>query len=136
MGFFTRFSRYEPHLLGITRIIVGLLFLSHGLVKLIGFPAGTPPGQQQLLTLFGVGGVIEAVTGILIALGLFTRPAAFIAAGQMAVAYWVFHAPAGLLPIVNGGEGAILFCFFFLYLVARGPGAFSVDREPASAVAV
>ena len=121
-------SRWAPILLGLLRIVAGLLFLAHGLVKLFGFPAGAEPGQQELLSLFGIGGVIELTTGALIALGLFTRPAAFIAAGQMAVAYWMFHAPGSVFPVANGGDAAILYCFLFLYLVAAGPGALSLDR--------
>jgi putative oxidoreductase len=121
-------SRYAPHLLGILRILAGVLFLAHGLVKLFGFPEGAQPGQQELLTQLGIGGVIELVTGTLIALGLFTRPAAFIASGEMAAAYWMFHAPRGFYPIVNDGELAIFYCFFFLYLAAAGPGAFALDN--------
>ena len=128
---FTSFARYQPQLLGILRIVAGLLFLSHGLVKLFGFPPGAPPGQQELMTLFGAGAVIELVAGTLIMIGLFTRPAAFIAAGEMAVAYWMFHAPGSLYPVANGGDAAILYCFLFLYLVAAGPGAFSVDGSRA-----
>ncbi|MGQ0590590.1 MAG: DoxX family protein [Sphingosinicella sp.] len=123
---FASLSRYAPQLLGLLRIVAGLLFLSHGLVKILGFPA-VPPGQQELLTLMGIGGVIELVAGTLILLGLFTRPAAFIASGEMAVAYWMFHAPQGPYPVGNGGDAAILYCFLFLYLVAAGPGAFSLD---------
>ena len=129
---FTSFARYQPQLLGILRIVAGLLFLSHGLVKLFGFPPGAPPGQQELMTLFGAGAVIELVAGTLIMIGLFTRPAAFIAAGEMAVAYWMFHAPGSLYPVANGGDAAILYCFLFLYLVAAGPGAFSVDGRTPS----
>lgn len=117
-----------PVLLGILRIVAGLLFLAHGLIKVVGFPEGAMPGAQPLASLFGIGGLIEIVTGALIALGLFTRPAAFVAAGQMAVAYWMFHAPASFHPAVNQGEPAILFCFVFLYLVAAGPGALSLQR--------
>ena len=124
---FTAFSRYQPQLLGLLRIVSGLLFLAHGVVKLFGFPPDAQPGRQELATLFGVGGVIELVAGTLIMIGLFTRPAAFIAAGEMAVAYWMFHAPGSLYPVVNGGDAAILYCFLFLYLAAAGPGAFSVD---------
>ena len=83
--------------------------------------------MQPLTSLFGIGGVIEIVTGTLIILGLFTRPAAFVAAGQMAVAYWMFHAPQNLYPAANGGDAAILFCFVFLYIVAAGPGAWSLE---------
>lgn len=124
-----RFSRWSPQLLGLLRIVAGLLFLAHGVVKLLGFPPGAEPGVQPLASLFGVGAVIELVTGGLVALGLFTRPAALIASGQMAVAYWMFHAPSSPYPVVNGGEPAILFCFIFLYLVAAGPGAFSTDKR-------
>lgn len=131
-------ARFTPHTLAALRIVAGLLFLSHGLVKLVGFPAGAEPGPQPLLSLFGVGAVIEALTGVLVALGLFTRPAAFIASGQMAVAYWMFHAPSGFFPVLNGGEPAILFTFIFLLISAAGPGAFSLDaalrRAPAVAV--
>jgi len=137
MAPFLRLSRYQPHLLGLLRIVAGLLFLAHGLVKLYGFPAGAEPGPVPLLSLFGVGAVIELVTGVLLLLGLFTRPAAFLASGQMAVAYWMFHAPGGFYPILNGGELAALYCFVFLYLAAAGPGAFSLDmsRQPAAAAA-
>lgn len=116
-----------PYALAALRIMTALLFLAHGLVKLFGFPEGAMPGQQEVLTLLGIAGVIEVVTGILILVGWFTRPAAFIASGEMAVAYWMFHGSKGFFPILNMGEGAILFCFIFLYLVFAGPGALSVD---------
>jgi putative oxidoreductase len=122
----TDLSRYQPYLLAALRIVAGVLFVSHGLAKLVGFPVA-PPGIQPLTSLFGIGGVIDTVTGILIILGLFTRAAAFIAAGEMAVAYWMFHAPQNLYPAANGGDAAILFCFVFLYIVAAGPGAFSLE---------
>jgi putative oxidoreductase len=124
---FTWLAPYSPHLLGLLRIMAGLMFLSHGLVKLFGFPPGAEPGQVPLVGLMGVGAVIELVAGALITIGCLTRPAAFIAAGQMAVAYWMFHAPGGFYPIVNKGELAALYCFLFLYIAAAGPGAFSVD---------
>ena len=124
---FDAFSRFQPQLLGLLRIVAGLLFLAHGLVKLIGFPPGAPPGLQDPLSLLGIAGIIELVVGTLIVLGLFTRLAAFIAAGEMAVAYWMVHAPQSFYPVVNQGEAAILYCFLFLYLVAAGPGAFSLD---------
>jgi putative oxidoreductase len=131
-----RLAPWTPYALGALRIIAGLLFLAHGLVKMFGFPEGAQPGQQALFTLLGAAGAIEVVTGILIALGLFTRFAAFIASGEMAVAYWMFHGSAGFYPILNGGEGAILYCFLFLYFVFSGPGAWSLDgamRRSASA---
>jgi len=123
----TALSRWQPQLLGILRIVAGLLFLSHGLVKLFGFP-DAPPGQQEVLSLLGIGGLIELIAGTLIAIGLFTRAAAFVASGEMAVAYWMMHAPQSFYPVANGGDAAILYCFLFLYLVVAGPGAFSADR--------
>jgi putative oxidoreductase len=130
-------TRTAPLTLAALRVASGTLFLAHGLIKVVGFPAGAQPGAQPLLSLFGVGGMIEIVTGLLLIVGLFTRPAAFIASGQMAVAYWLVHAPASLYPAVNGGDAAILFTFIFLYIAAAGAGAFSLDalrdrtaREP------
>ena len=127
MTFFNSASRYQPHLLGILRIMTGLLFMQHGLVKLFGFPAGAEPGKVPLMGLMGVAGIIEALGGLLIVLGLFTRPVAFIAAGFCAVAYWMVHGPQNFFPILNQGELAALYCFVFLYFVAAGPGAFSID---------
>jgi len=124
---FNALTRYAPQLLGILRIVAGVLFFSHGLVKLAGFPPDVPPGQQELMTLMGAAGVIELIAGALIAFGLFTRQAAFIASGEMAVAYWMAHGSQSLYPVANGGDAAILYCFLFLYLVAAGPGAFSLD---------
>ncbi len=127
---FARLSPYAPYTLAALRVMAGLLFLAHGTQKLFGFPPSNGPAPE-LLSLRGIGGVIEIVTGALIALGLFTRPAAFLASGQMAVAYFLFHAPRGFFPAVNGGDAAILFCFVFLYLVTAGPGALSLDgRRP------
>jgi putative oxidoreductase len=120
-------SRFQPQLLAVLRMVVALLFLQHAFVKLLGFPPGAQPGQQPIGSLLGIGGLIELVTGVLVLLGLFTRPAAFIAAGEMAVAYWMIHAPRGFYPVVNMGEAAVLFCFAFLYLAAAGPGAWSFD---------
>jgi len=124
---FNSLSRFSPQLLGILRIVAGLLFLAHGIVKLFGFPPGAQPGQQEIMTLLGAAAIIEVATGTLITLGLFTRPAAFIASGEMAVAYWMFHGPRSFYPVLNQGEPAILFCFIFLYLAAAGAGAFSLD---------
>ncbi len=120
-------SSWQPRALAILRIVTGLCFMAHGLVKLFGFPAGAEPGQQAIASLMGVGGVLEAVGGALILLGLFTRPTAFILSGMMAVAYWMFHAPQSPFPVINGGDAAILYCFVFLYFVTSGPGAWSVD---------
>jgi putative oxidoreductase len=132
--FSTQTSKYAPHLLGAVRIVAGLLFLAHGLVKVAGFPEDAYPGQQELFSLLGIAGVIEIVTGGLIVLGLFTRSAAFIASGQMAVAYWAAHAPASFYPAINGGDAAILFSFLFLYLAAAGPGAFSLENRASNSV--
>ena len=120
-------TRFSPITLAAVRVVSGVLFLAHGLVKVAGFPAGAQPGAQPLLSLFGIGGGIEVVTGLLLVVGLFTRPAAFIASGQMAVAYWMFHAPASFYPAVNSGDAAILFSFIFLHIAAAGAGAFSLD---------
>jgi putative oxidoreductase len=119
-------SRWQPKLLALLRIVTGLLFLEHATQKFIGFPAPFPmPGP--LPPLLVAAGVIELVAGVLVTLGLFTRLAAFIAAGEMAVAYFMMHFPKGFWPAVNMGEGAILYCFIFLYLAAAGAGAWSID---------
>lgn len=119
-------TAWSPRVLSILRIITGLLFLQHGLSKFFGFPVPFPlPGPLPPLLM--AAGAIEIVAGILIALGLFTRSAAFIASGEMAIAYFMQHAPKGFWPLANGGEGAILFCFAFLYLVFAGPGPWSLD---------
>jgi putative oxidoreductase len=131
MANFASLSRYEPQLLGLLRIVAGLLYLAHSIVKLLGFPPDVPPGQVPLASLFGAAALVEVVAGTLILLGLFTRPAAFIAAGEMAIAYWMIHAPQSPYPVVNKGEVAILFCFVFLYFAASGPGAFSLDSARA-----
>ncbi|MFN7107780.1 MAG: DoxX family protein [Brevundimonas sp.] len=128
---FNQVNGWSPRALAALRIIAGLLFLAHGVVKVFGFPAGAEPGQQELLSLFGIGGLIELVTGLLLILGLFTRPAALIASGQMAVAYWMFHFPSSPYPAVNGGDAAILYCFVFLYIFTAGPGAWSIDERSA-----
>jgi putative oxidoreductase len=120
-------ARYRPHALAALRIMSGLIFMAHGLVKLVGFPEVEGMGRVELLSLSGAGGVIELVAGALIALGLFTRAAAFIASGEMAVAYFLFHAPQSFYPIVNQGDAAILYCFIFLYIAVAGPGSFSLD---------
>lgn len=126
-----RTAGYSAYAHGLLRIVSGLLFLFHGLVKIIGFPPGAQPGQVPPLSLMGVGGAIELVAGTLIMLGLFTRSAAFLASGQMAVAYWMFHAPQNLYPVINQGDAAILYCFIFLFFAAAGPGAWSLDRMRA-----
>ena len=126
---FASLSRYEPRVRGILRIVAGLMFLSHGLVKLLGFPEGAPPGQQPPMSLLWAAGLMEIVTGGLITIGWFTRLAALIASGEMAVAYWMVHGSKSIYPVANMGEAAVLYCFLFLYFVTAGPGAWSVDRR-------
>jgi putative oxidoreductase len=123
---FDRVSAYQPQLLSLLRIVVGLLFVCHGTAKVLGFPAveGVPPPG---LSLAGLSGPLELVLGVLLVLGLFTRPAAFLASGFSAVGYWMVHAGQGAFPIVNGGETIALYCFVWLYFVASGPGPWSVD---------
>lgn len=116
---------FAPYLYAVLRIVAGFLFAQHGTQKLFGFPGDKDP--VELFSLMGLAGVIEFVGGLLIAIGLWASIAAFIASGQMAVAYFMAHAPQGPLPILNGGETAVLFCFLFLYIAARGSGVWSLD---------
>ena len=123
---FDRFTAYQPQLLSILRIMSGLLLLQHGTAKVLGFPSveGVPPPG---LSLAGLSGPLELILGLLLVLGLFSRPAAFLAAGFCAVGYWVIHGTQSLFPILNGGELIALYCFVFLYLTAAGPGPWSLD---------
>lgn len=129
-----RRATWAPKMLSILRIMAGLLFMQHGTQKLLGFPP-SEHGLTPLLSLMGVGGVLELVGGALIVLGLFTRVAAFVLSGEMAVAYFMFHwaaaagKPGGFFPAINGGDAAVLFCFVFLYLVFAGPGPWSLDAR-------
>jgi putative oxidoreductase len=130
MALDTPLNDWAPRVLSISRIVAGLIFLEHGTQKFLGFPAGERAGSGLALDNPGAyAGLIEIVTGILITLGLFTRPAAFLASGTMAVAYWLAHAPQNPFPVNNGGDAAILYCFFFLYLVFAGPGPWSLDAR-------
>lgn len=120
---------WRDRVLAIFRIVAGLIFLTAGTMKLFGYPPSPvliPP--LVLLSQMGIGGVLEVVGGILIVLGLFTRPTAFILSGEMAVAYFQFHAPGSFWPTVNMGIPAIMYSFFFFYLVFAGAGAWSLDR--------
>ena len=119
-------TRYADKALGLLRIVAALLFLLHGTSKLFGFPP-FPMALPEVGTLLWVGAVLELVGGLLLLVGLLSRFVAFILSGEMAVAYWMFHAPQSTFPSVNNGEAAILFCFVFLYIAAAGPGAWSVD---------
>lgn len=116
---------WAPRMLSVLRIVTALLFLAHGTQKLLGFPASE--GMPDPFTMGWIAGVLELFGGGLLALGLFTRPVAFVLSGQMAVAYFIAHAPQSFYPVLNGGDAAILFCFVFLYLVFAGPGPWSVD---------
>ncbi|WP_421359398.1 DoxX family protein [Agrobacterium rosae] len=127
MAFFEKLSRYQPYGLAALRIITALLFIEHGTQKLFGFPASTMEGSLPPMLL--VAALLEVIGGVLILVGLFTRPVAFILSGQMAVAYFMAHAPKSVFPVLNGGDAAILFCFIFLYLVVAGAGALSVDGQ-------
>jgi putative oxidoreductase len=122
---------YSAQILGIVRIVSGLCFLEHGMTKLLNFPPG--PMHPPITSLAGIGGIIELVAGILITLGLYSRCAAFVASGEMAVAYFVVHMKLfggiDFFPTHNGGDAAILFCFIFLYLAAAGPGRFAVNGK-------
>jgi len=122
-------SRYSPQLLAVLRIVTALLFIEHGTQKLFNFPPMTMPMPAGMETLMLVAGTLEFVGGLLILVGFLTRPVAFILSGMMAVAYFVAHLPQGFFPVNNMGDAAILFCFIFLYLVAAGPGAWSVDNR-------
>ena len=120
-------EQWSPLALSILRIVVGLLFLEHGTQKILGFPPSSH-GNPALLSLQGVQGIIELVGGVLILIGLFTRPVAFILSGDMAAAYFMSHAPKDFYPMLNGGDAAILYCFVFLYLVFAGGGRWSIDE--------
>lgn len=121
-----RLERFEPQVYAALRIIAGLMFAMHGLPKLFGMFGNTMPVGSQLW----IGGLIELVTGLLIALGLYARPAALVASGTMAVAYWQFHVGKSgeLLPIANNGDAAVLYCFLFLLIALRGPGRWALGR--------
>ena len=125
-----RLTHYAPATLSVLRIITGLLFLEHGTQKFLAFPPGEMAGGGWALSDPGhYAGIIELITGALIALGLFTRPASFLGSGTMAVAYWIAHATQGPFPVNNSGDAAILYCFVFLYLVFAGPGPWSIDAR-------
>ena len=121
------YARWAPRMLSVLRIMTALLFLEHGTQKLLGFPAAANPGPA-LFSLLGVQGLLELIGGSLLLVGLFTRPVAFILAGDMAVAYFMAHAPRAFFPTLNGGDAAILYCFTFLYLAVAGGGVWSLDE--------
>ncbi len=120
---------WSPRVLSLLRIMAALLFMEHGLMKLFHFPASQPGAPDPLPTILTVAAWLELVGGGLLALGLFTRPVAFLLSGQMAVAYFMAHMPQGFYPALNGGEAAVLYCFTFLYLAFAGGGEWSLDAQ-------
>ena len=128
-------NRFKDDIYSLLRLMTGLLFLQHGTTKYLSFPVTKYSGVDPT-SLIGMAGMIELVGGALVAVGLFTRPVAFILSGMMAYAYWFMPAPSNFLPILNGGELAIMYCFAFLYFVFAGPGAWSLDSKMKSGSAV
>jgi putative oxidoreductase len=126
-----KWKSFAPHLRSVLRIVAGFLFMQPGTMKLFAFPIGMPPngGTAPLLTQLGIGGALEVFGGALLLLGCFTRPVAFLLSGEMAVAYFQFHAPRGFWTIVNGGTDAVFYCFLWLYFSAAGPGPWSLDAH-------
>ena len=125
------FKAWQPHVLAVLRIVTGYLFLLHGSAKLFQMPHIAGMDGVQLMSLIGLSAVIELVCGVLVLIGWFTRPAAFLASGEMAFAYFMGHASKGnpLFPLANQGDAAVLYCFIFLYLSVAGAGAWSVDSR-------
>ena len=124
-----RWRSWAPYFLSLLRIVAAFVFIQHGSTKLLGLPAPVMPGGDTaaLASLPGLAGTLELVGGVLLLLGLFSRPAAFLLAGEMAVAYFMAHAPQGFWPVLNKGEPAALYCFIWLYISSVGPGPWSLD---------
>ncbi len=124
-----KWAAWAPRVRSILRIAAAFMFMAHGTMKLFAFPVGVPPkgGTVVLLTQSGLGGILETFGGLLLLVGLLTRPVAFILSGEMAVAYFQFHFPSGFWPLLNQGELAALYCFLWLYFSAVGPGPWSLD---------
>jgi len=125
----TALKPFEPQIYAVLRIIAGLMFLCHGTQKLFGWPIPIPEGMSPPPGILYTAGGIEFVGGLLVAIGLLTRWAAFLCSGLMAAAYWMAHGTNAFFPIANQGELAILYCFLFLFVCARGPGIWSVDAS-------
>jgi len=121
-------SRLTNKALAVLRIVTALLFLQHGMTKILSYPMSSASGPREW-SLLWVAGWIELIGSLFLLVGLFTRPVAFLLAGEMAIAYWMVHAPRGPFPMLNDGEGAILYCFIFLLFVATGPGTWSADEQ-------
>jgi len=124
-----RWRSSAPYLLSVLRIVAAFLFFQFGSAKLFAFPAAVMPngGTAELMTQAGIAGLLEVVGGLLMFVGLFSRPVAFVLSGEMAFAYFIGHAPQGFWPVLNQGHPAILFCFVWLYLSSAGPGPWSLD---------
>jgi putative oxidoreductase len=133
-NFLTKWTSYEPQLRSVLRIVAAFIFFLHGSMKLLAFPAGVTPdgGTVPLMSLAGVAGALEVGGGALLLIGLFTRPVAFLLAGEMAAAYFMVHFPKSFWPTLNGGEPAALYCFIWLYFSAAGPGPWSIDEMRGS----
>lgn len=127
MSVIDRFTAQAPRILSVLRFLTGTMFACHGAQKLLGAFGGMPPGVPMTATIW-VAGTIELAGGVLIAVGLLTRPVAFLASGLMAFAYFIGHAGNGFWPKANGGEPAVLYCWVFLYIAAQGPGAWALDN--------
>ena len=125
----SKWSSSGPQLQSVLRIVAALIFMLSGTMKLFAFPAGIPPdgGTARLATQVGLGGILETLGGLLLLVGLLTRPVAFVLAGEMAVAYFQFHFPQNFWPVMNGGVAAALYCFVWLFFSAAGAGPWSVD---------
>src|SRR5712692_1941692 len=130
-GIVSKWLSWAPHLQSVLSIVAAFMFMQPGSMKLFAFPAGIPPngGTVPLMSQLGLGGILEVFGGGLLLLGLFTRPVAFLLAGEMAVAYFQFHFPKGFWTIMNGGQPAVLYCFIWLYLSAAGAGPWSLDAK-------
>ena len=126
-----RWKAFSPQLLSVLRIVSAFILIPSGTMKLFAWPMGMPPDGRtaELLSQAGIGGILETFGGALLLLGLFSRPVAFILSGEMAVAYFQFHAPQGFWPSANQGTAAALFCFIFLYISSAGPGPWSLDAK-------
>lgn len=123
-----KWSAWAPQLLSVLRIVAAVMFMQAGTVKLFGWPMAMPGGgTPEMFSQVWIGAVLELVGGALLIVGLFTKPVAFILSGEMAVAYFQFHAPTGFWPVVNQGQPAVLYCFIWLYLSAAGAGPWSLD---------
>lgn len=122
-------SKYSPILLSVLRIVTGLQFLEHGTGKFFHFPFFALYAHTQLMSLDGAAGVMELVFGFLLVIGLFSRIAAFLCSGEMAIAYFMVHAPRSFFPLTNGGDAAVMFCFIFLYIAAAGPGSIALNQK-------